>query len=349
MKSIEWLGDRVRFIDQTRLPSEEVYVETDDLAVLAEAIRALRVRGAPALGIAAAYGILLGTQHFRTGDSREFVAMLERAALTIGRTRPTAKNLFWALERMRGVCRLTIEKGAEETKKALLVEALAIHREDAEMCEAIGRHGAELVPDPATIITHCNTGSLATGGEGTAQAVITAAAAQGKKVSVYADETRPLLQGARLTVWELQKKGIPVTLIVDNTAAVVMASRKVDLVIVGADRIAANGDVANKVGTYNLALIAEAHGIPFYVAAPGSTIDRSASVGADIPIEERDPAEVTEGFGKRTAPAAARVFSPAFDVTPNALIAAIITERGILRPPFGDAIAAAEEGGGRQQ
>ena len=349
MKSIEWKDDRVRFIDQTRLPSEEVYVETDDLEVLAEAIRSLRIRGAPALGVAAAYGILLGIRKPRSNEPREFTALLERTALTIGRTRPTAKNLFWALERMRGVCRLTIEKGVEETRRALVAEALAIHREDAEMCDAIGRHGASLVPDPAVIVTHCNTGSLATGGEGTAQSIITTAAAAGKKVSVYADETRPLLQGARLTVWELQKKGIPVTLIVDNTAAVVMATKRVDLVVVGADRIAANGDVANKVGTYGLALVAKAHGVPFYVAAPSSTIDGSLPDGSGIPIEERNAEEVTEGFGKRTAPAGVNVFAPAFDVTPSSLVTAIVTEKGILRPPFDRAIGDALHKGSERQ
>ncbi len=338
MKSIEWIGGNVRFIDQTKLPSEELYVETDDIAVLAEAIRSLRIRGAPALGVAAAYGVVLGTQHSHNVDANKFIEIFDRAAREIGQTRPTARNLFWALERMRSVLRLSIQRGVKEAKRALLEEALRIHREDEEMCAAIGRHGASLVPDPATILTHCNTGALATGGEGTAQSIITTAFALGKKVAVYVDETRPLLQGARLTAWELQKKNIPVTLITDSTAAVVMARRHVDLVVVGADRIAANGDVANKVGTYSLAIIAREHGVPFYVAAPTSTIDSGIAHGQEITIEERSGEEVTSGFGKRTAPQGITVFSPAFDVTPNALINAIVTEKGILRPPFDSAI-----------
>jgi methylthioribose-1-phosphate isomerase len=348
MNSIEWIHGKVRFIDQTRLPNEEVFVETDDLAVLAEAIRTLKVRGAPALGIAAAYGILLGTQHLRTEDSKEFIAGFEHSASIIAETRPTAKNLFGALERMRSVCRLMINKGVGEIKNALAAEAIAVHREDAEMCAAIGIHGASLVPDPATILTHCNTGSLATGGEGTAQSVITTAFGQGKKISVYADETRPLLQGARLTAWELQKRGIPVTVIVDNTAAFVMARKKIDLVIVGADRIAANGDVANKVGTYNVAVIAKEHGVPFYVAAPGSTIDFAMPDGASIPIEERGAREVTEWFGTRTVPVGVPVYSPAFDVTPHSFITAIVTERGILYPPYERSISAAFPGATRE-
>jgi methylthioribose-1-phosphate isomerase len=334
MKSIEWISGKVRFIDQTRLPIEEFFVETDDLAVLAEAIRMLRVRGAPALGIAAAYGIVLGTQHFHSASPKEFTMAFERSAAMIAQTRPTAKNLFWAVERMRAVCRLKVNNSVAEIKQALLAEAIEIHREDAEMCVAIGKNGAALVPDGATILTHCNTGALATGGEGTAQSVITTAAAQGKKISVYVDETRPLLQGARLTAWELQKLGIRVTVIVDNTAAFVMARKRIDLVIVGADRIAANGDVANKVGTYNLAVIAKEHAVPFYVAAPTSTIDLSVEDGASIPIEERDVREVTEGFGRRTVPVGVDVYSPAFDVTPHSLLTAIVTERGILYPPF---------------
>ena len=343
MKSIEWIGGKVRFIDQTKLPSEEITVETDDQAVLTEAIRSLRIRGAPALGVAAAYGIILGTQHTLSTDAPNFNEAFDRAGREIEQTRPTARNLFWAVERMRSVLRLSIHRGVEEAKRVLLEEAVRIHREDEEMCAAIGRHGASLVPDPATILTHCNTGALATGGEGTAQSIITTAFAVGKKIAVYVDETRPLLQGARLTAWELQKKNIPVTLITDSTAAVVMARRHVDLVVVGADRIAANGDVANKVGTYSLAVIAREHGVPFYVAAPSSTIDISLPSGIEIPIEERSEEEVTSGFGKRTAPQGVTVFSPAFDVTPNAFISAIVTERGILRSPFETAIRSLQE------
>ena len=298
----------------------------------------LKIRGAPALGVAAAYGIILATQHLHIETLQELSDAVERGASQIARTRPTARNLFWALERMRSVCRLNRQESSPHVRQRLLDEALAIHREDREMCDAIGKYGAEVVPDPAVILTHCNTGALATGGEGTAQSIITTAFKQGKKVSVYVDETRPLLQGARLTTWELQKKGIPVTLITDNTAAFVMARKKIDLVVVGADRIAANGDVVNKVGTYNVAIIAKEHGVPFYVAAPTSTIDPGTEHGGLIPIEERDPIEVTEGFGRRTAPAGTSVYSPAFDVTPHLLITAIVTECGILRPPFFDSI-----------
>jgi len=341
MKSIEWIGGKVRFIDQTKLPTEEILVETDNLAVLADAIRTLKVRGAPALGVAAAYGVVLGAARIHSGTSQELFEAVEQSAALIGQTRPTAKNLFWALERMRSVCRLNLHENVERIKRILLDEALRIHAEDERMCTAIGKFGAALVPDPSTILTHCNTGALATGGDGTAQAIITTAFENGKNIAVYADETRPLLQGARLTAWELQKRGIKVTVITDNAAAVVMAMKKIDLVLVGADRIAVNGDTANKVGTYNVAIIAREHGIPFYVAAPSSTFDGSIADGSQIPIEERDPREVSEGFGRRTVPEGVKVFSPAFDVTPHSYITAIVTELGIMRPPFANAIRAA--------
>ena len=341
MKSIEWIGGKVRFIDQTKLPTEEIFIETDDPGVLADAIRTLKIRGAPALGIGAAYAVVLAIQQPDIGTHQELVNAVDVTASHIARTRPTARNLFWALERMRSVCRLNPQENVTGLRQLLLAEALAIHKEDRGMCDAIGRFGAELIPDPAFIFTHCNTGALATGGEGTAQSIITTAFAQGKKVSVFADETRPLLQGARLTVWELQKKGIPVTLITDSMAAYVMATKKIDLVVVGADRIAANGDVVNKIGTYSLAIIAKEHGVPFYVAAPTSTIDPDIADGRLIPIEERDALEVTEGFGRRTAPVGTNVYSPAFDVTPHPLITAIVTEQGILRPPFSDSIRSA--------
>ncbi len=334
IRSIEWIGSGVRFIDQTKLPIEEVYVETDQLSVLAEAITSLKIRGAPALGVAAAYGIVLGVKNSVQSDRGRLEKDFERAAALIKTTRPTAVNLFWAVERMRGVLHRNQEYSVREIVGLLLLEAKAIHREDEEMCAAIGRFGNELVPQRAAILTHCNTGALATGGEGTAQAIITTAAAQGKNISVFADETRPLLQGARLTAWELQKHGIDVTLITDNTAAFVMKRKKIDLVVVGADRIAANGDTANKIGTYNVAIIAKEHDVPFYVAAPTSTIDSSLLNGEMIPIEERQANEVTEGFGKRTAPYDVRVFNPAFDVTPNEFISAIVTEHGIVRPPY---------------
>ena len=348
MKSIEWIGGKVRFIDQTKLPTDEIFVETDDLAVLADAIRTLKVRGAPALGIAAAYGVVLAAQRFQSGTSQELYDVVQHAASTIAQTRPTAKNLFWALERMRSVCRLNLHESVERIKRILLDEALRIHAEDAQMCTAIGKYGASLVPNPSTILTHCNTGALATGGDGTAQSIITTAFEQGKSVSVYADETRPLLQGARLTAWELQKRGIDVTVITDNAAAIVMAMKKIDLVVVGADRIAANGDTANKVGTYNAAIIAREHGIPFYVAAPTSTFDNSIADGTLIQIEERDPNEVSKGFGRQTVPEGVRIYSPAFDVTPHSYITAIVTERGILRPPFSESIRAVlQESSGR--
>lgn len=339
IKNIEWLGNKIRLIDQTKLPTEELYIEIDSLDVLADAIIKLKVRGAPALGVAAAYGILLGTQTNISFSKEKFLQSFENSAALIARTRPTAKNLFWALERMRTVLRQNNDTDTATLFEKLKHEALALHVEDEVMCLAIGNHGAELVPMNATIITHCNTGALATGGIGTAQAVITTAHEQKKNIRVFADETRPLLQGARLTVWELQKAGVDVTLICDNTAAFVMQKNKIDLVVVGADRIAANGDTANKIGTYNLAVIAQKHGVPFYIAAPTSTIDSVLQSGKEILIEERSADEVVNGFGKQTAPNGVKVFSPAFDVTPNEFISAIITEKGILRPPFVHSIA----------
>ena len=334
IRSIEWKSGIIRLIDQTRLPLEEFYIETSDAAVLAEAIRSLQVRGAPALGIAAAYGILLGVQPFRSSDRNVFLDAFDAATVLIGATRPTAKNLFGAIERLKKIIQREKNASVDSLYRLLEQEALAIHAEDEQMCDAIGRNGAVLVPNPAMIITHCNTGALATGGKGTAQGVITTAFDDGKKIRVFADETRPLLQGARLTAWDLQRHGVDVTLITDSMAAVIMRRQKVDLVIVGADRIAANGDTANKIGTYSLAVSARAHGIPFYVAAPTSTIDVSLASGDAIPIEEREAIEITNGFGKRTAPEGIKVFNPAFDVTPAALITAIITQKGICSPPF---------------
>lgn len=339
IRSIEWIDSGVRFIDQTKLPTEEVYVTTDQLSVLSEAIASLRIRGAPALGIAAAYGIVLGVKNFVGTNYVELEKKFQESASLIKATRPTAVNLFWAVKRMREALHRSQHCSPQEIVDVLLREAKAIHTEDEETCSAIGRYGSELVPHNATILTHCNTGALATGGEGTAQSVITTAFFQGKNVSVFVDETRPLLQGARLTAWELQKRGITVTLITDNAAAFVMKKNKIDLIVVGADRIAANGDTANKIGTYNVGIIAKEHGVPFYVAAPTSTIDVSLVNGDMIPIEERQPNEVTDSFGKRTAPYDVRVFNPAFDVTPHELITAIITERGILRPPYSFSIS----------
>lgn len=332
--SIEWLGSSLRFLDQTLLPEQERYVETDELEVLIDAIRRLKVRGAPLLGIAAAYGLLLGTQR-RVGSSKtEFLSAVDRTASLIAASRPTAVNLFWALERMKRAVRLNPSNETTSLFETLTTEAIAIHDEDRAMCRAMGEAGAALISDGMNILTHCNTGALATGGIGTAFGVLETAHRQGKNIRVYADETRPLLQGARLTMWELQKAGIPGVLITDNTAAWTIRTKGIGCVIIGADRIAANGDVANKIGTYNVAILAKEHGIPFYIVAPTSTIDPSIATGAGIVIEERGAEEIVNGFGKRTAPAGAEVFAPAFDVTPHGYITAIITEQGVHRPPY---------------
>ncbi len=328
VKTIEWRENRVVLIDQTRLPTEEIYLEITEYRELAEAIKQLKIRGAPAIGIAGAFAVCLAANQIESGDYRDFRAQLERVSAELAATRPTAVNLVWALERMQRV----LEKnplGPSRLKKMLLDEALCIFEEDKKICRQIGKHGAELLKDGDTVLTHCNTGALATADFGTALGVIYTAAAQGKKIRVFADETRPLLQGARLTAWELQKAGIDVTLICDDMAAVVMQKGWVNCVLVGADRIAANGDTANKIGTYNLAILANYHRIPFYVVAPTSTIDHRIKTGQQIPIEERSAEEVTFGFGKQTAPNGVKVFNPAFDVTPRELITGIVTERGI--------------------
>jgi methylthioribose-1-phosphate isomerase len=343
MTSIEWLGTSVRFLDQTELPLKELYIETSELEVLNDAIIKLKVRGAPLLGICAAYGILLGIQSAKKSSLGTMQEHFETAAGSIAATRPTAKNLFWSLERMRNVLRLNLHESTESLFEKLEREALAIHAEDKRMCDDIGRFGSELIPNGAKILTHCNTGALATGGIGTAFGVLLSAHRSGKNIHVYADETRPLLQGARLTMWELMNAGIPSSLITDNSAAWTIKTKKIDLIITGADRITANGDSANKIGTYNLALLAKAHSIPFYIAAPTSTIDTSIRQGEDIPIEERGADEIVNGFGKQVAPNDSKVFAPAFDVTPNGLITAIITEQGILRPPYIESIKEAVE------
>jgi methylthioribose-1-phosphate isomerase len=332
VRSIEWCGDSVRFLDQTKLPLEEIYTVTKDYRKIAEAIRRLEIRGAPLIGIAAAYGVALAGHYSTRKDHHLFVKEIQDAADELASTRPTAINLFWALERMRNI--VVQSSDMNVIKNMLIEEAIAIHREDKEMCRRIGENGARLIPETAYILTHCNTGALATGGEGTAQSVITTAARIGKKIRVYADETRPLLQGARLTTWELMKNGINVTLITDNVAAFLMQQKKIDLVITGSDRITANGDAANKIGTYSIAVQAKYHGIPFYIAAPTSTIDPSLSSGDAIPIEERNSEEITNGFGLRTAPDGVQVYAPAFDVTPASLISAIITDRGVFYPPY---------------
>lgn len=335
MKTLSWIGDTtgvLRLIDQTRLPVECHEMDCRTMEDVWEAIRALSVRGAPAIGVAAAYGVVLGLQPAAEAERGQFDSRLDEVIPYLASSRPTAVNLFWALERMRRVAAETQTSSSHAVLERLLSEARQIEREDQEMCSAIGRVGAELLSDGQSVLTHCNAGGLATAGDGTALSVIFAAVSQGKNIHVYADETRPLLQGARLTAWELQQRNIPVTLICDSVAALVMKQGRVDAVVTGADRISANGDAANKIGTYSVAVLARAHGIPFYVAAPSSTFDLSLESGEQIPIEERASEEITHGFGKQTAPDGIVAYNPAFDVTPADHIAAIITERGLIRP-----------------
>jgi methylthioribose-1-phosphate isomerase len=334
--TIAWIGDlpgNLRIIDQTLLPARLEYRDCRTVEEVWEAIRTLRVRGAPAIGIAAAYGLILGMQHFSEKNRGAYRQRLREAADYLATSRPTAVNLCWALARMqRRVEGRTEDNPPEKLTRWLLEEAQAIEEEDRRMCRAIGEVGAKLIDEGTGVLTHCNAGSLATAEYGTALAAMFVAAEQGKKFTVLVDETRPLLQGARLTAWELQQRGIPCTLICDNMAALVMKEQRVQTVIVGADRIAANGDTANKIGTYGVALLAQAHGIPFYVAAPSSTFDLSLPSGDGIPIEQRDPREVTHGFGRQTAPDNVAVYNPAFDVTPARLITGIITEKGLIQP-----------------
>lgn len=332
--TIEWQDDKIRMIDQTKLPEDLVHLEISDIEVLAEAIKSLRIRGAPAIGIAGAFGVVLGMQNFAGEDKETFFKQLKETSEYLNATRPTAVNLSWAIQRMNRVADETKDKPVVEIKNRLLKEAQTIWEEDREICRRLGKHGAKLLKDGFNVLTHCNTGALATADYGTAIGVVFAANEEGKKLHIYADETRPLLQGARLNVWELMNENIDVTLICDNTAAFVMQQKKIDCAIVGADRIAANGDTANKIGTYNVAVLCEKHGVPFYVAAPYSTIDFNLKNGSQIPIEERAAEEITHGFGRRTAPANTKVYSPAFDVTPNELIAGIITEEGVIEPPY---------------
>jgi len=335
-ESITYRAGLVELLDQTRLPRERVILKIEDYRELAEAIRELRVRGAPAIGIAAAYGVVLGVQGLN--DEAALDRRFPEVVAELRRTRPTAVNLSWSLERMERVYRENRNKGLEELKKALLAEAQKIHREDIAANEQMGHYGAELLPDNAVVLTHCNAGALATGGYGTALGVVRAAWEMERLKRVLVDETRPLLQGARLTAWELEQEGIPYEIIVDSAAGHLLAQGAVDAVLVGADRIAKNGEVANKIGTYTLSVLAQRHGVPFYVVAPTSTIDPEIETGKEIPIEERDPREVTQLQGVRLAPAGAEARNPAFDVTPHELITAIVTERGVLRPPLGEAI-----------
>lgn len=328
-KTLEYQDRKLIFIDQTLLPGETKYIVTDDYLVVAEAIKKLRVRGAPAIGIAAAFGVVLGA--FQLRSNPDFIPALEKVITELSQTRPTAVNLFWALNRMKKVLETNRHLAPTEICEELLNEAQLIAADDQKINRKIGENGATLFEDGMTILTHCNAGALATAAYGTALAAIRVAVEEGKKIDVYADETRPLLQGARLTVWELMQDQIPVTLITDNMAAAVMRLGKIQAVIVGADRITANGDVANKIGTYGVAVLAKEHGIPFYVAAPLSTIDLSLKTGEEIPIEERSADEITMFGGSNVAPAGVKVFNPAFDVTPARYVTAIITEKGIAR------------------
>ena len=330
-KPIEWIGGKLRLLDQSRLPREQVFVELDDYGSVVLAIKEMRVRGAPAIGVAAAYGIALGAAGIETADRDEFLARLDQVMEEFAASRPTAVNLFRAIDRMKRASR---GGGVADIVASLVREAVRIHEEEIAATRHLSQLGAEMIGDGCTVLTHCNAGPLATAGYGTALGVIRAAREQGKQVSVVATETRPLLQGARLTSWELMQEGIPVTLITDSMAGFFMKQKKVDCVIVGADRIAANGDVANKIGTYTLAVLAKENGIPFYVAAPTSTIDLALSSGAAIPIEERSPEEVTHIQGVPIAPEGVGAANPAFDVTPHSYVTAVITEKGIVRQPY---------------
>ncbi len=337
LPTIEWRGDRVVMIDQRKLPGEEIYVECRDHEGVAEAIETMIIRGAPAIGVAAAYGVALGFLAVRDGGraAADFAAISGR----LRRTRPTARNLFWALERMKAVFEAHRGLPLADQQARLVREAVEIEREDIEINERIGRHGAALIADGDAVLTHCNAGGLATAAYGTAIGVIRAAFEQGKKIRVFADETRPFLQGARLTAWELEKLGIPYEVIADNMAGWLMRKGEISLAVVGADRIAANGDTANKIGTYSVAVLAGENGLPFYVAAPISTFDFTLENGDGIPIEERPAAEVRELAGRLIVPAGAKVRNPAFDVTPARYISAIITEQGVARPPYGKSLA----------
>lgn len=333
VSTVEWKNGVVRLLDQSRLPERIEFLDCRDYLAVADAIRELKVRGAPAIGVTAAMGVALGAQTVPATSYDEFTKAVLGMCDHLAATRPTAVNLFWAIERMKQKLASLRGQSIPEAKRRLVEESQRICDEDIAMCKAMGRHGASLIRDGQTILTHCNAGALATAGYGTALGVIRAAWEQGKKIKVIADETRPVLQGARLTVWELMQDKIPVTLITDNMAGALMRQGLIHLCVVGADRIAANGDVANKIGTYSVAVLAKAHGIPFYVAAPYSTIDLATKSGEQIPIEQRNPIEVTSIHGSHPiAPTGVSVFNPAFDVTPADCITAIITERGVFKP-----------------
>jgi methylthioribose-1-phosphate isomerase len=338
--TLTWTDRGVRFLDQTRLPLEESYVLATSHEEVADAIVAMVVRGAPAIGVSAAYGVALGAKNTTARTAAEFVPEFERICARLAATRPTAVNLFWAIDRMKALFAKHLGSGTplDQIQKKILAEAHAMYEEDIAACKTMGAHGASLLPQEGSVLTHCNAGALATCGYGTALGVIRAAVERGKRIHVYADETRPFLQGARLTAWELMADGIATTVICDNMAASLMRAGKIQAVVVGADRIAANGDTANKIGTYNVAILAKEHRIPFYVAAPWSTIDLATPTGEAIPIEERPHTEVTHHAGKQLTPSGVGICNPAFDVTPAKYVTAIITERGVLRAPYADSL-----------
>jgi methylthioribose-1-phosphate isomerase len=346
LPTIEWKDDAVVMIDQRKLPASEVYVTCKTANEVAKAIKTMVIRGAPAIGVAAAMGIAVGMIRSRATGTKQFTTEFQKTCELMAGTRPTAVNLFWAIERMKKAFAAAAQDGqsVDQIKRRLVEEARAIHDEDVQSCRTMGAHGAELVPASARILTHCNAGALATAGYGTALGVIRAAAEQGKTIAVLADETRPFLQGARLTAWELVRDNINTTVITDNMAGAMMRLGQIDLVVVGADRIAANGDVANKIGTYSVAVLAKEHGIPFYVAAPLSTVDLNTPDGSRIPIEERNEREVTHVGANRLTPIGAQIRNPAFDVTPAKYVTAIITERGVARAPFAESLPQLFEG-----
>jgi len=339
IQTLEWTDQGVRFIDQTKLPTEEVYITCTTHEQVADVIRNMVVRGAPAIGVAAAMGVALGVKNSQAQSTGDLKRDLDAICDVISKTRPTAVNLFWAIRRMQEKFERIRIRPVPQIKQELIDEARRMHAEDIAANQAMGRHGATLMPNSGGVLTHCNAGALATAGYGTALGVIRAAVEQGKKIHVYADETRPFLQGSRLTAWELMKDGIPTTVISDNMAGVMMKQGKIGAIVVGADRIAANGDVANKIGTYTVAILAKEHGIPFYVAAPISTVDLACPDGSQIPIEQRNSKEVTHIAGKQMAPDGVLVENPAFDVTPAKYVAAIITDKGIARAPYQDSLS----------
>lgn len=339
IQTLEWTDHGVRFIDQTKLPTEETYVTCKTHEQVADVIRNMVVRGAPAIGVAAAMGIALGVNNSTAETTGDLKKDFDQICEVIAKTRPTAVNLFWAIRRMQEKFERIRIRPIPQIKQALIEEAKRMHAEDIAANQAMGRHGATLMPNEGGVLTHCNAGALATAGYGTALGVIRAAIEQGKKLHVYADETRPFLQGSRLTAWELMKDGIPTTVISDNMAGAMMRQGKIRAIVVGADRIAANGDVANKVGTYTVAVLAKEHNIPFYVAAPTSTIDLACPDGSQIPIEQRNTKEVSHIAGKQMVPDGVSIENPAFDVTPAKYVSAIVTEKGLARPPYAESLA----------